>query len=136
MSADTVSSLAHARQTLRMLQDVSNGTREKFEIRGCQPKPSKASSTKVTKPKTNGIAKTKREKSTKARDNRPSQHFTNLAMSSSSPPAQDYATNAATSSSSPPAQNDDATNAMDDLLADIDFDAVHGPDDEYEHHRA
>ena len=83
--AKTTSSLAHARQTLRMLQDVSAGTRQKFSICGNQPKSaSRASKTKTAKSKTNGIAKAKRVKSTKARNNWPSQQGTNSAMSSSS----------------------------------------------------
>lgn len=73
-----------------MLQDVSAGTREKFEITGSAPKKaSKGSTVKVSKPKTKGIAKAKRTKSTHARDNWPSQHNTNLATSSSLATAQD-----------------------------------------------
>ena len=76
-----------------MLQDVSDGTREKFEISGCTPK--KASNrpkATTTKTKTNGIAKAKRAKSTKARDSWPRQNDMNVAMPSSSAAAQDDGT--------------------------------------------
>ena len=87
--ANTVLSLAHARQTLRMLQDVSAGTREKFEITGCHPKRvHKGSKTKINKPKTNGIAKARQEKSTKPRNNGPRQQDPPLAMASSPPATQ------------------------------------------------
>lgn len=102
-----------------MLQDVSAGTREKFDIAGCAPrKASKGSNVKVTKPKTNGIAKTKRTKSTKARDNWPSQHDTNTATSSSSAAAQD-----------------DAADAMDCTPADAVLDSVEDMEFEYGWHR-
>lgn len=78
-----------------MLQDVSAGTREKFDISGCAPKlASKGPKAKTTKPKTNGIAKAKPTKSSKARDNWLSQNDTSLAMPSSSAAAQDAATDA------------------------------------------
>ena len=78
-----------------MLQGVSSGTRDKFEISGCVPRrASKEPKTKVTKPKTNGIAKAKRTKSTKARDNWPSQYDADMAIPSSSGTAQDDATDA------------------------------------------
>lgn len=54
----------------------------------------KGSKIKTTKAKPNGIAKAKRTKPTKARDNRASQYDINLAMSSSSAAAQDDATEA------------------------------------------
>ena len=76
-----------------MLQDVAAGTREKFEISGSQPKRA---------PKTNGIAKAKRTKSTKARDNHPSQPTTNPAVPSSSAADED----------------DEDTDAMDYTLTD------------------
>ncbi|KAF6232439.1 hypothetical protein HO173_009318 [Letharia columbiana] len=57
-------------------------------------KASKGSKIKTTKAKPNGIAKAKRTKPTKARDNRASQYDINLAMSSSSAAAQDDATEA------------------------------------------
>ena len=63
-----------------MLQDVAAGTREKFEISGSQPKKA---------PKTIGIAKAKHTKSTKARDNHPSQPATNPAVPSSSAADED-----------------------------------------------
>ena len=68
-----------------MLQDVAAGTREKFEISGSQPK----RAPKTTTPKTIGIAKAKRTKSTKARDNHPSQPATNPAVPSSSAADED-----------------------------------------------
>lgn len=103
-----------------MLQDVSAGTREKFEIAGCAPKkPSKGSTANVTKPKTNGIAKAKRAKSTKARDNWPSQQGTNLA----------------TSSTPGTAQGDDDTDAMDYSPADDVLDSVEDMEFEYVSHR-
>ena len=73
-----------------MLQDVSAGTRAKFEISGCQPKrASQGSNNKTTTPNTNGTAQAKRTKSTNPRDNRPSQHETNITTVSSSATAQD-----------------------------------------------
>ncbi|CAD6575831.1 MAG: hypothetical protein ASARMPREDX12_007593 [Alectoria sarmentosa] len=102
------SNLAHARQTLRMLQDVSAGTRDKFGISGCAPrKASTGLKAKATKPKTNGIAKAKRAKSTKARDNWPSQIDTNMIIPSLSA-----------------ATRDDATDAMDFTPADAVLDSV------------
>lgn len=68
-----------------MLQDVAAGTREKFEISGSQPK----KAPKTTTPKTIGIAKAKHTKSTKARDNHPSQPATNPAVPSSSAADED-----------------------------------------------
>lgn len=104
-----------------MLQDVSAGTREKFEIAGCAPKrPSKGSKANVTKPKTNGIVKAKRAKSTKARDNWPSQHGRNPASSSSPATTQD----------------DDTADAMDDTPADGVLDSVEDMEFEYACYRA
>ena len=68
-----------------MLQDVAAGTREKFEISGSQPK----KAPKTTTPKAIGIAKARRTKSTKARDNNPSQPATNPAVPSSSAADED-----------------------------------------------
>ena len=102
-----------------MLQDVSAGTREKFEITGSAPKKAnKESTAKFTKPKTNGIAKAKRTKSTRARDNWPSQHNTNLATSSSPATAQD-----------------DAADAMDYTSADAALDSVEDMEFEYVYYR-
>ena len=102
-----------------MLQDVSAGTREKFEITGSVPKKaSKGSTVQVTKPKTNGIIKAKRTKSTRARDNWPSQHNTNLARSSSPATAQD-----------------DAADAMDYTPADAALDSVEDMEFEYVYYR-
>ena len=116
--ANTVSSLAHARQILRMLQDVSKGEREKFEISGCQlKKASQGSKNKVSKTKINRTAKPKRVKSTNPRDNKPSQHDTNLAMLSSSI-----------------AGHDDATDAMDYTPADAVLESVEHNMFEYEHY--
>ncbi len=101
-----------------MLQDVSGGIREKFEITGCQPKKaSQGSKNKVIKTKANGTAKPKRAKSTNPRDNKPSQHDTNLAMPSSSIAGQD-----------------DATDAMDYTPADAVLESVEDDVFEYEHH--
>lgn len=99
-----------------MLQDVSAGTREKFEISGCTPKKaSKGPKATTTKPKTNGIAKAKRAKSTKARDRWPSQNDMDLAMPSSSAAAQE----------------DDATDGMDLTPTDAVLDSVEEMDFEY-----
>lgn len=96
----TVSRLAHSRQTLRMLQDVSAGTRAKFQITGSQPKrASRGSKTKTTTPKTNGITKAKRTQSQNARANVPSPHEEDVAVASSSAAAP----------------KDDDANAMDDM---------------------
>ncbi len=74
-----------------MLQDVSAGTRDKFEILGCQRRRvSRGSKTKNT----NGIVKARRTKSTKTRDNWPSQQKANSARSSTPDTAGDDTTDA------------------------------------------
>ena len=83
-----------------MLQDVAAGEREKFSIRGCQPKRasrrSKANTTAPT-PKSGKVVKAKGAKSTRARDKR--QHTNSVAPSSFS--------------SSAAAQADDDADVMD-----------------------
>ena len=68
-----------------MLQDVAAGEREKFTIRGCQPKrasrKSKATNMAAT-PKVGKVVKAKGVKSTSKRDKR--QHKNSVAPSSSS----------------------------------------------------
>lgn len=78
-----------------MLQDVSAGTRDKFEILGCQRRhASRRPKTKNSEPNTNGIVKARRTKSTKTRDNWPSQHKANSTRSSPPATAGDDATDA------------------------------------------
>ncbi|KAM0802403.1 hypothetical protein BDR22DRAFT_887634 [Usnea florida] len=90
-----VSFLAHARQALRMLQDVSAGTRAKFEVLGCAPKPtSRRSKFMSAGPATKGIAKAKRTKTTQPRGRTTSQREMNPALYSISVAAQDGAANA------------------------------------------
>ena len=75
----------------------------------------KDATTKITKPKTNGIAKAKRTKSTKARDDQPNQHPTSMVIASSSAAAQE-----------------NATDAMDDTPGDAVLDLIEHGEFEYE----
>ena len=95
-----------------MLQDVSAGTREKFEITGCNPKRvEKELGIDINERKTNGIARMKREKSTKLRNNRPRQQGPPLAMVSSPPTTQAKDANATDNAST-----DDVLDSIEDTL--------------------
>ena len=99
-----------------MLQEVSGETREKFAIRGCQPKrtsqKSKANSTTL-KPK--GVTKAKRTKAKRTKAKRTKAKRTKSTNVRDNQPSRQNGTDMSVPSSSAAAEEDD-TDAMDSTL--------------------